>query len=106
MSCGRTTFKTFKALNQCFPCRQLVTFLEGAFRKFTLEELRQHNGQDGKPAYIAFKGKVYDVSLSSFWMGGDHLGAHQSGMDLTEEINLAPHGEETLERLKVVGVLA
>jgi predicted heme/steroid binding protein len=74
-------------------------------RKITMEELAKNNGQNGNPAYIAYKGKVYDVSISSFWMGGDHLGSHQAGKDLTAEIDLAPHGPENLDRMKVVGDL-
>jgi predicted heme/steroid binding protein len=73
--------------------------------KFTLEELAEYNGTGGKPAYVAYKGKVYDVSASSFWLDGDHFGAHQAGKDLTEELELAPHGGEVLERTKLVGVL-
>jgi len=75
-------------------------------RKISLEELAKNNGQNGNPAYIAYKGKVYDVSDSSFWLGGDHLGSHQAGSDLTEEIDLAPHGPENLERVKLVGELS
>ena len=74
-------------------------------RKITKDELAQNNGQGGKPAYVAFKGKVYDVSTDPFWLYGDHMGAHQAGKDLTEEIELAPHREETLQRMKEVGVL-
>jgi predicted heme/steroid binding protein len=74
-------------------------------RKITMAELAQNNGQDGKPAYIAFKEKVYDVSQSAFWLYGDHMAAHQAGKDLTDEINLAPHREEVLQRMKEVGVL-
>ena len=74
-------------------------------KKFTLEELSKFNGTNGNPAYIAFKGKVYDVSDSSFWLEGDHLGSHQAGKDLTEEIDLAPHGPENVDRVKLVGVL-
>ncbi len=73
--------------------------------KFTLEELAEYNGTGGKPAYVACKGKVYDVSASSFWLDGDHFGAHQAGKDLTEELEMAPHGVEVLERTKLVGVL-
>ena len=74
-------------------------------RKISRDELAQNNGKEGKPAYIAFKGVVYEVSESAFWMEGDHMGAHDAGKDLTEEIELAPHREETLQRVKKVGVL-
>lgn len=74
-------------------------------KKFTLEELAKHDGKNGSPAYLAYKGKVYDVSDSSFWLGGDHLGAHQAGKDLTLELELAPHGPENLDRVKLVGEL-
>ena len=74
-------------------------------RKFTLSELAEFNGKGGKPAYVAFEGKVYDVSASVFWMEGDHMGAHQAGGDLTSEIQLAPHRNEVLQRTKEVGIL-
>jgi len=73
--------------------------------KFTIEELAKFNGRDGNPAYIAYKGKVYDVTDSSFWIGGDHLGAHQAGKDLTAELDLAPHGPENVDRVTLVGAL-
>ncbi len=75
-------------------------------RKFTLEELKQYNGKDGKPVYIAYQGKVYDVSEKVLWSGGEHMGLHEAGHDLTDEIELAPHREEVLERAKLIGVLA
>jgi len=78
---------------------------EATERKFTLEELKQYDGREGRPAYIAFKGKVYDVTDSFLWIEGDHQGQHVAGKDLTDEIRLAPHGEETLERVKPVGVV-
>jgi predicted heme/steroid binding protein len=74
-------------------------------RKISKDELAQNNGKEGKPAYIAFKGVVYEVSESAFWMEGDHMGAHDAGKDLTEEIELAPHREERLQKVKQVGVL-
>jgi predicted heme/steroid binding protein len=79
--------------------------LETGERKFTLEELKQFDGRDGRPAYIAYKGKVYDVTESFLWINGDHQGQHEAGKDLTEEMALAPHGEETFDRVKLVGVL-
>ncbi|MCJ7793611.1 cytochrome b5, partial [Candidatus Bathyarchaeota archaeon] len=53
-----------------------------------------------KPAYLAYKGKVYDVAQSSFWLDGDHLGMHDAGKDLTEELEMAPHREENFKRVK------
>ena len=74
-------------------------------KKITKQELEENNGKDGKPAYFAYKGKVYDVSESSFWLDGDHLGMHEAGKDLTEELEMAPHREENLQRVKLVGDL-
>ena len=75
------------------------------FKKFTVKELEEYNGKNGKPAYVAYQGKVYDISQSSLWSGGEHMGMHQAGKDITEELELAPHGEELLERVKLIGVL-
>jgi predicted heme/steroid binding protein len=74
-------------------------------KKVTHEELAQNNGKNGKPAYIAYQGKVYEVSDSSFWMEGDHMGMHDAGKDLTEELEMAPHRDETFKRVKLVGEL-
>ena len=43
-------------------------------KEFTLEELAKFNGADGKPAYFAYRGKVYEVTGSDTWENGDHLG--------------------------------
>ncbi|MEM2944468.1 MAG: cytochrome b5 domain-containing protein [Methanomassiliicoccales archaeon] len=72
---------------------------------FTREELRQFDGKDGRPAYIAVKGKVYDVSKSTLWEDGEHQFEHYAGMDLTKEIGDAPHDEDVLERFPVIGHL-
>jgi len=74
-------------------------------KKFTVKELEEYNGKDGKPAYVAYQGKVYDLSQRSLWSGGEHMGMHQAGNEITEELELAPHGEENLERVKLIGVL-
>ncbi|MGD0643309.1 MAG: cytochrome b5 domain-containing protein [Candidatus Bathyarchaeia archaeon] len=74
-------------------------------KKITRQELEENNGKNGKPAYIAYQGKVYEVTESSFWVDGEHLGMHQAGKDLTEELEMAPHREETLEKVKLVGEL-
>jgi len=74
-------------------------------RTFTREELREFDGREGRPAYVAFRGKVYDVSGSFLWRGGKHQVLHQAGEDLTEAMQEAPHGEELLARFPVVGEL-
>ena len=74
--------------------------------QFSLDELKQYNGKDGKPAYVAVDGIVYDVSASDKWKNGDHNG-FEAGNDLTDEIkNVSPHGVKMLDRVPVVGKLA
>jgi predicted heme/steroid binding protein len=74
-------------------------------KKITHQELQENNGKNGKPAYITYQGKVYEVTDSSFWMEGDHMGMHDAGKDLTEELEMAPHKEEMFARVKLVGEL-
>jgi len=74
-------------------------------RKFTRGELARYNGKNGNPAYIAYRGKVYDVSDSFLWKGGDHQVSHSAGQDLTDALEEAPHGSELLKRFPVVGKL-
>jgi predicted heme/steroid binding protein/uncharacterized membrane protein len=69
------------------------------------EELMSSNGKDGRPVYIAFEGKVYDVSKSTLWSSGLHMNRHSSGKDLSGEISAAPHGPEVFERYPQVGIL-
>jgi len=52
-----------------------------------------------------YKGKVYDVSASFLWKDGNHQVLHSAGVDLTDAIEQAPHGEDVLEKFPVVGVL-
>jgi predicted heme/steroid binding protein len=81
-----------------------VTFLAD-LKKITVKELEDYTGKNGKPAYVAYKGKVYDLSQSGLWRGGQHMGMHDAGKDITEELELAPHGEELLEKVKLIGLL-
>ncbi|MFA4903726.1 MAG: DUF2231 domain-containing protein [Desulfobaccales bacterium] len=74
-------------------------------REFTPADLAANNGADGRPVYIVFQGKVYDVSGSALWEGGQHMEAHGAGADLTGEFADAPHGEEVFERYPQVGVM-
>jgi len=69
------------------------------------EQLAAFDGREGRKAYVAVSGKVYDVSASPRWQGGDHEGAHTAGADLTEELKAAPHVRAVVERFPVVGQL-
>ena len=71
----------------------------------TPDELSQFDGKDGRPAFIAYKGNIYDVSGSKLWRGGIHLKKHLSGSDLTDVLKTAPHGEEKILVMSVVGKL-
>ncbi|MDR0471886.1 MAG: cytochrome B5 [Nitrososphaerota archaeon] len=74
-------------------------------KKVTRQELEANNGKDGKPAWIAYQGKVYDVSENSFWISGEHMGMHNAGKDLTEDLDMAPHQDENFNKLKLIGEL-
>ncbi len=75
-------------------------------QEFTIEEVAKYNGKDGEKAYIVYAGKVYDVSGSAFWDGGEHMGLHEAGNDLTEDLDMeAPHESDTLENYPVVGII-
>lgn len=74
-------------------------------KKVTRQELEANNGKDGNPAWIAYQGKVYDVSESSFWLDGEHMSMHNAGKDLTEDLEMAPHRDENFARVKYVGEL-
>jgi predicted heme/steroid binding protein len=74
-------------------------------REFTEDELAQYDGKDGTPAFVAYNGKVYDVSSSFLWQNGKHQAMHSAGVDLTDSLEQAPHGADLLERVPVVGRL-
>lgn len=71
----------------------------------TLNELASHDGRDGRRAYIAVNGTIYDVTDSPRWANGLHPPDHQAGQDLTEELAQAPHVRSVVERFPVVGTL-
>lgn len=73
-------------------------------KTFTRNELAKYNGQNGQPAYVAYKGIVYDVSNVPQWAGGTHHG-EQAGTDVTNDISRSPHGERVLADLPQVGTL-
>ncbi len=73
--------------------------------ELTLEELAQFDGKDGRHAYIAVDGAIYDVTDSTRWNNGQHNG-YSAGNDLTEEIkNSSPHGVSKLKTVPMIGRL-
>ncbi len=74
-------------------------------KEFTPEELARCNGENDAPTYVAYQGKVYDVSNSKMWRSGLHMKRHRAGADLSTDIQAAPHQPDVLERFPQVGVL-
>ncbi|MDP2180948.1 MAG: cytochrome b5 domain-containing protein [Actinomycetota bacterium] len=60
-------------------------------KDFTSDDLAKLNGKNGNPAYVAYKGTVYDVTESAMWGDGEHEYMHTAGADLTEEHADATH---------------
>ena len=61
--------------------------------------------QNAQEASTLLLEKVYDASLSKFWEDESHMKKHPAGNDLTEMIKTAPHGEEKILQMPVVGEL-
>lgn len=60
------------------------------------------NGTDKPEIWVAFRGRVYDVSASRLWRGGKHY-EHWAGQDLTHELADAPHTEGVFEKFEMIG---
>lgn len=74
-------------------------------KEFTLEELSTYDGANGRPAYVAVNGTVYDVSKEATWGGGTHFGLY-AGKDLSAQFLGCHKGMlENLNKLPKVGVL-
>lgn len=76
-----------------------------AVRSFTLQELADYNGAEGKAAYVAVGGQVYDVSNLIGWAGGTHFGLY-AGKDLNDVFMDCHQGMvEILKNVPQVGTL-
>lgn len=72
--------------------------------ELNLSELASFNGMNGKPAYVAVNGVIYDVSNEATWGGASHFGL-MAGRDVTAQFNSC-HGMITvLSKLPKVGIL-
>jgi len=78
---------------------------KASLKVFTVEELKQFDGKDGRPLYVHFEGKVYDLSNSNLWIQGIHMSAHRHNENLEVAIRGAPHGEEVLSKFQIIGEL-
>lgn len=70
--------------------------------KLKRNSLRAYNGRKGQKAYIAYKSKVYDVT--ELFTDGEHRSCI-AGNDLTDVLDMMPHGAEVVERFPLVGEL-
>ncbi len=71
----------------------------------TVEELSQFDGKEDRPAYVAYNGRIYDVTGSRLWKGGAHMRKHLAGFDLTDAMKQAPHGEDKILEMPEIGRL-
>ncbi len=81
-----------------------VTLLAAESPKlFSQDTLSLYNGRDGNPGYVAYRGRVYDVSET--WPTGSHSG-FLAGTDITEPMKDSAHGAVVLDKLPIVGYFA
>ena len=71
---------------------------------FTRSELSLRNGQDRPEIWIAWEGKIYDVTESRLWRNGKHY-EHWAGQDLSQELGDAPHTAAVFEKFEAIAKL-
>jgi predicted heme/steroid binding protein/uncharacterized membrane protein len=74
-------------------------------RDLTPEQLAHFDGREGRPAYVAHQGMVYDMTNSRLWKNGAHVMKHHAGNDLSDALKNAPHGEDKVLAMPQVGML-
>ena len=74
-------------------------------KEITPDQLSQFDGRDGRPAYIGYKGMIYDMSNSRLWKNGSHMVKHHAGSDMTGALPQAPHNEDKVLAMPQVGML-
>lgn len=75
----------------------------------TADQLKEFDGKNGRPAYVAVNGVIYDVTQSRLWRGGEHDPSHGeawAGRDLTDVLELSPHGDKHIKQFPVVGKIS
>ncbi len=81
------------------------TDIKSGKQDLTMEELHSFDGKEGRPAFVAYKGKVYDMTNSKLWKDGSHARKHLAGNDLTDALKTAPHTEDKVISMPLVGSL-
>jgi predicted heme/steroid binding protein len=71
---------------------------------YTKSQLALRNGQDKDEIWVAYKGKIYDVTKSRLWRNGKHY-EHWAGQDLTPELADAPHLDTVFDKFECIGEL-
>ncbi len=74
-------------------------------KEFDPEAIVSFDGKEGRPVYVVYEGRVFDVSGSKLWKTGLHMNRHPAGRDLTADLEAAPHGAEMLDRYPQVGTV-
>jgi len=72
---------------------------------YSKQQLALRNGQDKPEVWVAYEGKIYDVSKSRLWRNGKHY-EHWAGQDLTAELADAPHSEKVFDKFEAIGKLS
>ncbi|MEI7979073.1 MAG: cytochrome b5 domain-containing protein [Bacteroidota bacterium] len=71
---------------------------------YSKSQLALRNGQDKDEIWVAYKGKIYDVTKSRLWRKGQHY-EHWAGQDLTDELADAPHLDTVFDKFNCIGDL-
>jgi predicted heme/steroid binding protein len=71
---------------------------------YTKSQLALRNGSEMDEIWIAFEGKIYDMTQSNYWKNGKHYG-NFAGQDLTDDLINSPHGKRVFENLPVIALL-
>lgn len=66
------------------------------FRTFTPRTLIEYNGQDGKPIYLAIRGRVFDVSHKAHFYGPGGPYENFAGRDATRGLAMGSFDKEML----------
>ncbi len=76
-----------------------------ALPEYTEQQLRKFDGSRRNPVYVAYRGRVYDLTSSPHWRTGLHRNLHFAGQDLTGELEDAPHTDLVFRKFPIVGRL-